>query len=140
VSAKRGVVIEINVAPGLGQLVLDPCKLKQVLYNFVSNAVKFSTEGGVVRIAARPDQAFQLRVEVTDTGIGISPEDLARLFVDFQQVDATSAKRHQGTGLGLALTKRLVEAQGGSVGVESTLGKGSMFYALLPRVHVATPT
>jgi signal transduction histidine kinase len=75
-----------------------------------------------------------VRLEVQDTGIGIRPGDYGRLFVEFQQLDASTAKRYQGTGLGLALTKRLAEAQGGRVEVRSTLGEGSTFAAILPRV------
>ncbi|HEY1551931.1 MAG TPA: response regulator, partial [Kofleriaceae bacterium] len=73
-------------------------------------------------------------LEVEDTGVGIAPADLGRLFVEFQQLEAGTAKRHQGTGLGLALSRRLVEAQGGTVGVKSTVGTGSTFHAILPRV------
>jgi len=75
-----------------------------------------------------------VRLEVEDTGVGIAPADIGRLFIEFQQLEEGAAKRHQGTGLGLALTRRLVEAQGGSVGVRSTLGKGSVFHAIVPRV------
>ena len=77
------------------------------------------------------------RVEVKDSGIGIKPEDMEKLFVEFQQVDSTSSKQNSGTGLGLALTKKLVEAQEGTVGVNSVLGKGSTFFAVLPRQSVA---
>jgi CheY-like chemotaxis protein/anti-sigma regulatory factor (Ser/Thr protein kinase) len=104
-----------------------------VLYNFLSNAIKFTpAEGRVtVRVIGHVDDAF--RVEVEDTGMGIAPGDLPRLFVEFQQLEPGAAKKHQGTGLGLALTKRLVEAQGGTVGVASTPGKGSLFFATFPR-------
>jgi CheY-like chemotaxis protein len=88
-------------------------------------------------VKADGDQRF--RLEIQDTGIGISPEDLGRLFVEFQQLEAGAAKRHQGTGLGLALTRRLVEAQGGSVGVKSTIGTGSTFHACLPRQALTMP-
>jgi CheY-like chemotaxis protein len=94
-------------------------------------------------VRVRPDGIDRFRLEVQDTGIGIAPSDLGRLFVEFQQLEAGAAKRHQGTGLGLALTRRLVEAQGGSVGVKSTPGTGSTFHASLPRYAVAvsrTPT
>src|SRR6185436_17980399 len=77
------------------------------------------------------------RLEVEDTGIGIAPDDLSRLFIEFQQLDAGSTKVMGGTGLGLALTKRLVEAQGGAVGVRSELGRGSCFFAVLPRKAAA---
>src|SRR6185295_8557227 len=79
-----------------------------------------------------------LRIEVEDTGIGIRPDDLALLFSEFKQLDASAGKRYQGTGLGLALTRRIVEAQGGTVGVRSKLGEGSVFHAVLPRV-IAEP-
>jgi len=85
-----------------------------------------------VRVIPEP-AASEFRLEVEDSGIGIAPEDIHRLFVEFQQLDAGAAKRHSGTGLGLALTKRLVEAQGGHVGVCSVPGKGSTFHAVLPR-------
>ena len=85
-------------------------------------------------VRVRAEDAENFRIEVEDSGIGIKPEDVGRLFVEFQQLDATTAKRYAGTGLGLALTKRIVEAQGGRVGVTSTPGKGSIFYAVLPRV------
>jgi signal transduction histidine kinase len=86
----------------------------------------------VVRAALEGPEAFRLEVE--DTGIGIRPEDLERLFVEFQQVDASVAKKHAGTGLGLALTKRIVEAQGGQVAARSVPGEGSSFAVVLPRV------
>ncbi len=85
----------------------------------------------MVRI--NPEGAEHFRVDVEDDGIGISAEDLGRLFVEFQQLDSTASKRYQGTGLGLALTKRIVEAHGGRVDVRSTPGSGSTFSAVLPR-------
>ena len=78
------------------------------------------------------DKTFLLEVE--DTGVGIAAEDIGKLFVEFQQLDNSTGKKYPGTGLGLALTKRFVENQGGRVGVRSTPGKGSLFYAVLPRV------
>jgi signal transduction histidine kinase len=86
-----------------------------VLYNFVSNAVKFTAERGRVSIRVRGEGADRFRVEVQDTGIGIGPEHIGRLFVEFQQLDGGAGKRFPGTGLGLAITKRIVEAQGGEV-------------------------
>jgi len=131
-AAQSRCQIEVDVAPEVQDVVLDPAKLKQVLYNYVSNAVKFSPEGGQVWIRVRPEDALHFRLEVEDTGIGIADGDIARLFVEFQQLDAGAAKKYQGTGLGLALTKRVVEAQGGHVEVTSALGKGSLFTAVLP--------
>ncbi len=129
-AAKR-VHLELDVDSKIGELYLDPARLKQIAYNYLSNAIKFSSPGArvILRIAAEgPDL---VRISVTDEGIGISEIDQARLFVEFQQLEL--AKRHQGTGLGLALTKRLVEAQGGIVGVTSEVGKGSTFFAVIPR-------
>src|SRR5439155_4334577 len=112
---------------------LDPARLKQVLYNYLSNALKFTPEAGKVSVQAMPEGRDTFRIEVADTGIGIAPEDMERLFIEFEQLDQSTAKKYQGTGLGLALTKRMVEAQGGTVGVQSTLGQGSVFSAVLPR-------
>jgi CheY-like chemotaxis protein len=106
--------------------------LKQVLYNYLSNALKFSPDEAAITVRVVPEDTAEFRIEVADRGIGIKPEDLGRLFVEFQQLDASTAKRYPGTGLGLALTKRIVEAQGGRVGVRSVPGKGSTFFAVLP--------
>jgi PAS domain S-box-containing protein len=130
--ARKRIELFTEVDPALTMVATDPARLKQVLYNYLSNAIKFTPDGGQVwlRILAAEPGWFQL--EVQDTGIGIREEDLGRLFVEFQQLDTGAAKRYQGTGLGLALTKRIVEAQGGSVGVVSTPGVGSTFFAVLP--------
>jgi PAS domain S-box-containing protein len=134
ISVAKNVRIDASIDPVLKQgILLDPARLKQVLYNFISNALKFTLAGGVVTVRARPHGEESLLLEVEDTGSGIAPEDLERLFVEFQQLEAGTAKQHGGTGLGLALTRRLAEAQGGSVGVRSTLGKGSVFHVVLPR-------
>ena len=109
--------------------VLDRSRFKQILYNYLSNAVKFTPEGGRVSVRIMPaDPCFRLEVE--DNGIGIPPEETSRLFQDFQQL--SNRKAEQGTGLGLALTRHIVEAQGGTVGVRSTPGSGSIFSAVLP--------
>ena len=134
-AAAKGIRMAVRVA-SLPQLMLDVERLRQVLYNYVSNAVKFTSSGGRIEIRAAPVGADRVRIEVRDTGIGISAEDIPQLFNEFVQLDATATRRHKGTGLGLALTKRLLEIQGGSVGVTSRPGKGSVFYAVLPRVEV----
>jgi PAS domain S-box-containing protein len=136
-AAQKRITIEVNVDPAVAAIVADAGRLKQVLYNYLSNALKFSVDGGQVFVRAHPEGERELRIEVEDLGIGIKPEDLDRLFVEFQQLDASKAKKYAGTGLGLALTKRIVEAQHGRVGVESTPGKGSIFYAVLPRLAAA---
>jgi len=132
-AATKRIRIDVFVDPSLGQVTIDPGRFKQVAYNYLSNALKFTPEGGRVTLRLRPDgDAFLFEVE--DTGIGIAPADVGKLFVEFQQLEPGTGKRHQGTGLGLALTKRLVEAQGGSVDVRSTPGSGSVFSASLPRM------
>jgi PAS domain S-box-containing protein len=133
VAAGKGIRLEWEVDADVDRVVLDPSRLKQILYNYVSNALKFTGEGGRVGVRARTEDEQSFRLEVEDTGIGIAQADLSRLFVEFHQLDSGAAKRHAGTGLGLALTKRIVEAQGGSVGVKSVLGAGSVFHAVLPR-------
>ena len=132
-AAKKTIAVDVELDPALTGIVIDPNRFKQVLYNYLSNALKFTPDGGRVTVRLVADGARLFRLEVEDTGVGIAPDDLGRLFVEFQQLEGGSGKRHQGTGLGLALTRRLVEAQGGAVGVRSTPGKGSVFHATLPR-------
>ncbi len=132
--AEKRIRLVCEVDANVENIIADPAKLKQVLYNFLSNALKFTPEDGSVTVRVLPEGPDHFRLEVADSGIGIRAEDFDRLFVEFQQLDASAAKKFQGTGLGLALTRRIVEAQGGHVGVTSTLGKGSTFSAVLPRV------
>jgi PAS domain S-box-containing protein len=136
-SERKRIRMGTSVAPLIRAVFLDPVRLKQVLYNYLSNALKFTPEGGKITIRARPEGDTKFRIEVVDTGMGISAADLERLFHEFQQLDSSAAKRHEGTGLGLARTKRLVEAQCGSVGASSVLGEGSCFFAILPREAAA---
>jgi len=135
VITRKGIVVLTEIDAGVTNLSLDPARLKQVLYNYLSNAIKFTAAGGHVTVRALVEGPEHFRVEIEDTGIGISPADLPRLFTDFQQLDAGYSKQHQGTGLGLALTRRLVLAQGGQVGVRSTVGEGSVFFVVLNRIH-----
>jgi PAS domain S-box-containing protein len=137
-AAKKRIRIEVAKSDVTG-IVSDPSKLKQILYNYLSNALKFSPEGGRVDVRALSEGDEAFRIEVEDRGIGIREEDLGRLFVEFQQLDAGTAKKYAGTGLGLALTRKIVEAQGGSVGVRSVEGRGSVFWAVLPRVPRPEP-
>ena len=132
-AASRQITITAEVDSALGGVVADAAKLKQILYNYLSNAIKFTPSGGRVVVRAMPEEADFFRLEVEDTGIAIKAEDRGRLFVEFQQLDASAAKRHAGTGLGLALTKRIVEAQGGRVGVLCGPEQGNTFFAILPR-------
>jgi len=130
IAAKKGVRVEANVGAA-GRLQADPHKMVQMLLNLVTNAVKFTPEGGSVTIAAQR-QAETVEISVTDTGIGIAKSDLDRLFREFQQLDSGPGRHQEGTGLGLALTKRLAALHGGDVRVVSELGKGSVFTLELP--------
>jgi PAS domain S-box-containing protein len=141
-AAQKGILLASRVEPALAAGVVgDAPKLKQILYNFGSNALKFTPEGGRVEIAVGAEDATRFRLAVHDTGIGVRVEDQPKLFQEFSQLDGGFGKRYQGTGLGLALTKRLVELLGGHVGVDSAPGAGSTFFAVLPRsvARVAKP-
>lgn len=127
---KKGINIQKNLPPDLGMITADQIRFKQVLYNLLSNALKF-TDAGEITVSAMLENQ-QLHLMVADTGIGIRAEDLDRIFVEFSQVDASYSRRHEGTGLGLALSKRLVEAHGGRIWVDSTIGVGSTFHVVLP--------
>jgi signal transduction histidine kinase len=120
----------MNLPPDLGLINADQIRFKQVLYNLLSNAVKFTDEGGITVSALIENQ--QLHLTVTDTGIGIRAEDMGRVFIEFSQVDASHSRRYEGTGLGLALSRRLVEAHAGRIWVESAFGAGSTFHVELP--------
>jgi protein-histidine pros-kinase len=145
----KGIAVRLGRGEGLGTLWADPVRVKQILYNLVSNAVKFTPAGGQVTVTARrvarpPDPPVEpsrptdgsgesLVVAITDTGIGIKAEDLGKLFREFAQLDASLAREYGGTGLGLALTKRLVELHGGTVTAASPgKGLGSTFTVTLP--------
>jgi signal transduction histidine kinase len=129
-ASERDITLTTDVQMSAIEVFLDPRKLKQVLLNYVSNALKFTPSGGRVTVHAHFEEGSTFRLEVEDTGMGIAAHDIGRLFQDFHQLGGS--QEVQGTGLGLALTKRLVEAQGGKVGVVSQSGRGSRFYADLP--------
>lgn len=126
----KGIRLEARLGP-LTPILCDPVRVKQVLYNYLGNAVKFTPLGGHVELRAQEVGGW-LRVEVEDNGIGISQENLPKLFQPFSQVDSSLARNYGGTGLGLALSKRLVELHGGEVWVRSTPGEGSCFGFSLP--------
>ena len=127
-------------------IVADPKKLKQIMFNLLTNAVKFTPDGGSVEVSAKrstaatsdtleaggPETEDFIEISVKDTGIGIKPTDLSKLFQTFSQIESTYSKTVEGTGLGLALTKKLVELHGGKIWVESEFGKGSKFIFTIP--------
>jgi signal transduction histidine kinase len=153
---QKGQTLQVEVAPGLPALTADPIRFKQIFFNLASNAVKFTPDGGRITVRActvpageqrsrgagepgapqppSPSAPLQfLELAVADTGVGIRPEDLPRLFKEFTQLETTAAQAHEGTGLGLALTKRLVELHGGTITAASDgEGQGSTFTVRLP--------
>lgn len=129
---RQHITIIRDIAPGIEDVTLDQQKFKQVLYNLLSNAVKFTNNGGRVEISAVFQEPGLLKLQVRDTGIGIKKEDFEKLFVEFQQIDSGTARKYEGTGLGLALTKKIIEFQQGSILVESEPDKGSTFTVTLP--------
>jgi signal transduction histidine kinase len=129
---EKQIDLRSAVAAEVEVVLLDPQRFKQILYNLISNAVKFTGEGGTVEVSAGPHDENGMSVKVQDTGIGIRKEDFARLFVEFEQLDSSLARRYEGTGLGLALTKKIIELQNGTISVESEVGKGSAFTVILP--------
>jgi PAS domain S-box-containing protein len=154
---KHAIALDFVLAPGADcMIVADERKLKQIMYNLLSNAMKFTLEGGSVSVRARKVQSSKYKVQsdeqkyselrtsnselhedlieisVADTGIGIKTEDISKLFQEFTQLESSYSRNHEGTGLGLALTKRFVELHGGTVRVESEYGKGSTFSFSLP--------
>jgi signal transduction histidine kinase len=129
---KKSISLTGRVSPPLQDVTLDPQRVKQILYNLISNAVKFTDDSGTVSVEADVANAAEIVVRVSDSGIGIEPENLSRLFREFEQLEDGVNRRYGGTGLGLALTQKLVEMHGGRITAESTPGKGSTFVVMLP--------
>ena len=137
--AKKNITLHAT-ADGAGDLLADGGKLKQMLLNLVSNAIKFTPEDGTVTIGAVRNNST-IEISVTDTGIGIAEADLKQIFHEFHQVDPGPGRKHEGTGLGLALTKRFAVLHGGDVRVASRVGTGSVFTLSLPlRARVQAPS
>ncbi len=152
---KKQIILQVQVEPELPSLTADPAKFKQIAYNLISNAIKFMPEGGRVEIrAGRASEGNLARAEladaasgagfvqlvVRDTGIGIAPKDHERVFAEFEQIDSSYARQQQGTGLGLALTRKLVELHGGRILLDSEgNGQGSTFTVLLPQEPPGPP-
>jgi signal transduction histidine kinase len=131
-ATKHGIKLDVKIDERLGDHFGDERKIKQILLNLLSNAVKFTPEGGQISINARQLNG-SVQISVTDTGIGIAPEDQARIFEEFRQVGGNHAHKTEGTGLGLTLAKKFVELHGGTIWVESEVGKGSTFTFTLPQ-------
>jgi signal transduction histidine kinase len=127
----HGIALGADIDPALGELQADERKVKQILLNLLSNAVKFTPDGGRVDVSAKRDTT-RVEIAVRDTGIGIAPEDQTALFEEFRQVGRDSLRRAEGTGLGLALTRKFAELHGGDIRVASEPGKGSTFTVSLP--------
>jgi signal transduction histidine kinase len=125
-----GVQVALGANGGVDVVTGDERRISQVIFNLLSNAVKFTPDGGAVDVRANQEDG-EIRVSVADTGPGIAAEDHERIFEEFQQTEA-GVEQHEGTGLGLALSKRLVELHGGRIWVDSELGKGSTFVFTLP--------
>ncbi|HYR38879.1 MAG TPA: HAMP domain-containing sensor histidine kinase, partial [Methylomirabilota bacterium] len=130
-AARHGLRLEVTVDPGLGEVKGEERKVKQVLLNLLSNAVKFTPEGGKISLSASLSDGMA-EISVADTGVGIAPEDQEAIFEEFRQVGSDYARKREGTGLGLALARRLVALHGGKLWVESEPGKGSTFTFTLP--------
>jgi len=129
-ATEDGVRVAFTADPEVDVVDGDERRIKQVIFNLLSNAVKFTPPGGAIDVSAARVNG-EVKISVADTGPGIAPEDHDRIFEEFQQTDAGLEQR-QGTGLGLALSKRLVELHGGRIWLESELGKGSTFVFTLP--------
>jgi len=130
-ATKHGIMLDLTIDEHLGDFVGDERKIKQIMLNLLSKAVKFTPEGGRIGIAARQANGA-VEISVSDTGIGIAPEDQPKVFEEFRQVGSDYAHKVEGTGLGLILAKKFVELHGGMIWVTSEAGKGSRFTFTLP--------
>ena len=139
---RHGLALELEVGDGLTEWVADARKVKQVVVNLLSNAVKFTPNGGRVSVRARHLNGVDGRagewaeISVSDTGVGIAPEDRALVFEEFRQAGADVLRKAEGTGLGLALVRRFVELHGGTISLDSAPGEGSTFRFTLPQHEV----
>ena len=136
-ATQKGLMLSKDLPADLARQILkgDPLRLGQVLFNLLGNAIKFTEQGAVnlrIRLVEETAEAVRVRFDITDTGIGIEPEAISRLFTSFEQVDNSMTRKYGGSGLGLAISKRLVELMDGEIGVQSTPGQGSTFWFVVP--------
>jgi two-component system cell cycle sensor histidine kinase PleC len=136
IAHRGGVALVVAVPDDCPPLRADERKLKQILLNLISNAVKFTPTGGTVTTATRVEPDGSLTLLVADTGAGMKPEDIPKALAPFVQLEDPMTRRHQGTGLGLPLTKSLVELHGGALRIESELGRGTTVLARFPAARV----
>ena len=138
---KKMIKVRLQVADTIPLVQTDSAKVQQILYNLLSNAIKFTPEQGRIGIKAAMLDDVTVRITVTDTGPGISEENLAKIFDKFRQLDGSLTRKEPGTGLGLAICRQLSELLAATISVESTLGEGSTFYLDLPvKLGQATET
>ncbi|MCK5661199.1 MAG: HAMP domain-containing histidine kinase, partial [Methanosarcinales archaeon] len=128
----RNQTINVDVVKGISPVAADYGRLKQVLINLVSNAIKFTPDGGRVDIRAYNDDDDYVRIDVSDNGVGIQEKDISKLFTRFMQLDSKLSRQHAGTGLGLSIVEEFIKLMGGEVLVESEYGSGSTFSVRLP--------
>ena len=136
IADSKRIDVSFETGAEVDSVLADSGRLKQILYNYLSNALKFTPAGGCIQVSVAPEDGGYYRVDVQDNGIGIAPADIPRLFSEFSQLGPGEQSK-AGCGLGLAVSKHIAEAQGGRVGVESEPGKGSRFYVVLPCVPQA---
>jgi signal transduction histidine kinase len=138
-AATAGVLVRAALPPALPMLRADELRLRQVLLNLVSNAVKFTPQGGEVTVSAATEPEGDLVLRVADSGIGIPPEDIPRAFEPFTQLDSSLARRFPGSGLGLYLSRALAEAQGAVLTLESAPGAGTTALLRFPKSRLLAP-
>ena len=146
---KKQIQLDMHLQPNLPEMQLDERRIKQVLINILNNAVKFTANGGHIKLEAtklshvsehtQEHTQDYLQISITDTGIGISPENIQKLFKPFIQIDSALNRKYEGTGLGLALAKQIIELHGGTIGITSEIGVGSCFTIELPINHIEPP-